>query len=123
MKKYPTWRDQIEEIEVIRDDTMNLIDRAARLKEQQATEASATYQAASDEFRYECDMLNAAPALLEVLGGFQPGDAGTLSRIIQEWDCNDECGDYDGKICPECVQTLDILRRLQAMAAKMEAER
>ncbi len=90
---------------------MNLIDRAARLKEQQATEASATYQAASDEFRYECDMLNAAPTLLEVLGGFRPGDAAALDEIASLLE--DSC----------LVSKAAYVRRMRVMATKMEAER
>ena len=86
---------------------MNLIDQVVRLKEQHAAEASATYQAASDEFRYECDMLNAAPALLEVLGGFQPGDAEVLTGLLLA------NAPYGGPVC-------EVLRRMRDMAAKME---
>lgn len=94
---------------------MNLIDQVARLKEQHAAEASATYQAASDEFRYECDMLNAAPALLEVLGGFQPGDAGSLDFVL-DYLIDDPNDNRD----PEIEMAKKVVRRLQAMATKME---
>ena len=88
---------------------MNLIEQVARLKERQATEASATYQTTSDEFRYECDMLNAAPTMLDVLGGFRPGDSEVLTGLLLA-------------NAPYGNPAREVLRRMRAMASKMEEQ-
>lgn len=56
------------------------------------------------------EIRNAAPALLEVLGGFQPGDAEVLTGLLLA------NAPYGGPVC-------EVLRRMRDMAAKMEAER
>ena len=60
------------------------------------------------------DMRNAAPDMLAVLGGFQPGDAGTLVQIeyiLMDMDCG------------HLVEEIECVRRLHEMARQMEADR
>jgi hypothetical protein len=95
---------------------MSMIAEIARLKELQASEASATYKIAEKEFRYECEMLNAAPGMLDILGMIQPGDAMCLDGIldvVHNWQ-HDTCDSYANEI--------GVLRRLQTMCQKMEEE-
>jgi len=61
------------------------------------------------------EIRNAAPALLEVLGGFQPGDAGSLDFVL-DYLIDDPNDNRD----PEIEMAKKVVRRLQAMAAKME---
>lgn len=65
--------------------------------------------------RFITDMRNAAPDLLAVLSGFQPGDADEIDYAIQV---------LERLFGPENVsETTETLRRLLAMARKMEAEK
>ena len=56
------------------------------------------------------EIRNAAPALLEVLGGFRPGDAAALDEIASLLE--DSC----------LVSKAAYVRRMQVMATKMEAD-
>jgi len=59
---------------------------------------------------------NAAPAMLAVLGCFQPGDAATLDPLIEEERLSIlEC-------FGERTEVLDLFERLQKAASLMEAE-
>ncbi len=120
---------------------MNLIEQVARLKEMEAGATPAPWRllgiidyqivADSDEFYINFDhgsdkndpemiteMRNAAPTMLEVLGGFQAGDADRLERV--------PCFRLDGD-CERCSgamkATCEMVERLRAMATRMEANR
>ena len=89
-----------------------LISEVARLGELAKKEASATYTQAGDEFGYECAVLNAAPALLDVLGEIRAGDAEKMEyciRWLETTNINRTC--------------IDMLHRYRDMAVKMEANR
>jgi hypothetical protein len=93
----------------------NLISEVAHLNALAKAEASATYKQAGDEFGYECQVLNAAPALLDVLGEIRAGDAEEIAYAIQEMT----------RIFGHDVasETIEVLSRYQVIATKMEAER
>jgi hypothetical protein len=96
---------------------MSMIAEIARLKELQANEASAAYKTDVKEFKYECEMLNAAPTMLEILCMIEPGDVAyldTVLDIVHNWQ-HDTCDSYANEI--------GVLRRLQTMCRKMEEER
>jgi hypothetical protein len=97
-----------------------MIAEIARLKELQASEASATYKTEEKEFRYECEMLNAAPAVLAVLGGFQPGYAEKIEDAIGTLEAAAEIKIDDGGDLGCSDDILDCLRRMAEMARKME---
>jgi hypothetical protein len=91
-----------------------MIDRVAELKKLQIAEASATYKQAGDEFGYECQVLNAAPALLDILGEIRPGDAQRFALLIL--NNQQRYTDYQWQ------KAINMLRRYQTIAARMEAE-
>ena len=86
-----------------------LLDDPGEAEEEQYSEAEANAYLISD-------LRNAAPAMLEVLGGFQPGDADLLDRV----PCFRTDGDCD-KCSPTMKAACGAVARMQAMAAKMEA--
>jgi hypothetical protein len=80
-----------------------------------------------------CDLRNAAPAMLAVLGKFQPGDSERLEDIIEtinfsipsELQCveeGDEELDFAYTEYQELVKGKGCLRRLQEACQLMEAE-
>ena len=97
---------------------MNLIDQVGRLKEREA-KISLEERSAPERIwcEYSDDLRNAAPTLLEVLGGFQPGDAGSLDFVL-DYLIDDPNDNRD----PEIEMAKKVVRRLQAMAARMEAK-
>jgi hypothetical protein len=119
---------------------MTLIDVVARLKklEAEATRAPWTllgnidFQIVSDnpEFYINFDdsdkadpeliteLRNTAPALLEILGAFQEGDAATLAVIAERFAMS--CP--DGMGCPTCAAERDVINRLTNAACEMEAK-
>ena len=102
---------------------MSMIAEISRLKELQASDASATYKTEEKEFQYECEMLNAAPAMLDALWHVRPGDTKKLLWIGENLMCSKMFRTYrDMEHCNACVgkQDCDVLRRLQAMCQKME---
>ncbi|MFA5379633.1 MAG: hypothetical protein WC455_27995 [Dehalococcoidia bacterium] len=111
---------------------MNLIEQVARLKEMEAGATPAPWRllgiidyqivADSDEFYINFDhgsdkndpemiteMRNAAPNLLEVLGGFRPGDSEVLTGLLLA-------------NAPYGNPAREVLRRMRAMASKMEEQ-
>ena len=111
---------------------MNLIDQVTRLKEQagrldaikaRQRETGKPNHALLERIDIERGLANAAPAMLEVLGGFRQGDARLLSRMTATHRCPNE-SDPDKKYlpCASCLEEREILRRMQAMAARMEAK-
>jgi hypothetical protein len=65
------------------------------------------------------ELRNTAPALLEVLGAFQDGDAATLAVIAERFAMS--CP--EGRGCTTCAAERDVINRLASMACKMEAKR
>jgi len=95
----------------------SLIKEVKLLAEQQKSDASSTYQSEFPEFRYECDMLNAAPRLLDVLCQFHAGDAAqiaTIMRQMQNWYGEDKTPGYE--------ERMKLLARMQKVASLMEAD-
>jgi hypothetical protein len=90
---------------------MNLIYQVARLKELAAKDIPGTFTSDHPEYQYVCEMLNAATALLDVLGEIREGDASALKEIADLLE--DSC----------LVSKAAYVRRYQAMASRMEAER
>jgi hypothetical protein len=96
---------------------MNLIGQVARLKVQQAKADNDPVEC-REIFKY--GMVNAAPTMLEVLGGFQPGDMVALGRI--GFFLEKEAGNMLPPSSAQAMADLSVLRRMQAMANSMEAE-
>jgi hypothetical protein len=86
----------------------SMIDKVAELKKLYATEAAPSYSATEGEFTYECAALNTLPAILDILGDIEPGDAAIMANLLKE----------------DCVfgEAREVLRRYQAMAREMEEE-
>jgi hypothetical protein len=99
------------------DETMSLIDEVARLKELEEKDCHGSYHSDRAGFVYEVVMLNAAPALLDVLGEIQAGDADGID-IALEYLCDDPNDNND----PEIEIAKKVLRRYRDMATKMEAK-
>lgn len=101
---------------------MNLIDRIAELRrlegrlqaiyERQKDPRSPNY-AILERFEIQWKLQDAAPDLLDILSEIRPGDAQTISEIIDSFTF---MGDPIGGIYADC------LRRYQSIAAKMEVE-
>jgi len=85
-----------------------LIEDVARLKELEC----ASRQLLCDRQEYAEKMASTAPALLEVLGAFQDGDANEIAYAIDVLLAS-----------PEYTGDPRVLRRLEAAATKMEAKR
>ncbi len=83
---------------------MNLIAQVGRLKVQQA---KAEYDPVEYREIFKYGMVNAAPAMLEVLGGFRPGDSEVLTGLLLA-------------NAPYGNPAREVLRRMRAMASKME---
>jgi len=91
---------------------MNLIDQVGRLKELEAARDSCQDRTV---FAFLERLQQDAPAMLEVLGGFQPGYADSLDFML-EYLCDDPNDNRD----PEIETTKKVLCRMQAMAVRME---
>jgi len=89
----------------------NMIDRVAELKKLR-----------DNPFVPMVQLMNAAhddlSAMLDVMGEIRPGDADILD-FIQEYLCDDPNDNAD----PEIDIAKKVVRRYQAIAAQMEAER
>jgi hypothetical protein len=85
-----------------------MIAEIARLKELQASEASATYKTEEKEFKYECEMLNAAPVMLEALSLIQPGDAERIRTVLLTLKD------------PMWASCAEVLGRMRELCLKME---
>lgn len=99
-----------------------LIGTVKRLAERQKSDASSTYQSEFPEFRYECDMLNAAPKMLDVLSQFEAGDSQTLQfflsqiNVIAPRDFESEMSKAD------YLELEEVLVRMQKAAHAMECD-
>jgi len=69
------------------------------------------YQTRRDTSNLLISLRNAAPALLEILGEIQAGDAQEFLWMLEFFSVNPE----------RYAKNTEVLRRYQAMAAKMEA--
>jgi hypothetical protein len=88
---------------------MTLIEDVARLKKQLPPEPGMI------DLRFTKEMLYAAPAMLDILGGFRAGDNDIFACLTEE-KISDICE------CKFCAAELDMLRRYQAMTEKMEGK-
>jgi hypothetical protein len=104
---------------------MSLIEDVARLKElagrrlaiiERANDTGTPNHAILERIEIEQEMLDTGPALLEVLGAFQDGDAERLGFVMS--------GEYRERNCDceQCQEATDMLHHLAAAAAKMEAK-
>ncbi|MFA5380285.1 MAG: hypothetical protein WC455_31275 [Dehalococcoidia bacterium] len=123
----------------------SLIELVAKLRELEAkahypylvyvqTEMQTSCACKTDEdARFVSAMRNAAPALLGILGEIRPGDAKKLDAIIEMIDFSipseligveegDEMFDYSPGEYQEMIRMKAVLRRYQAMAAKIAEE-
>jgi hypothetical protein len=94
----------------IHEPAKTMIDRVAELKKLAGSEHPGDYKSSNPDWQYECQVLNAAPAMLDILGETRPGDSDSLLYIIENI-LGDDIEDEISK---------DVLRRYQAMASKME---
>lgn len=95
---------------------MTLIKKVAELKELEL-------QCRGDPDSYfKCDLRNglhdATPTMLDVLGGFREGDAKLLERVAYE---EEQMAKFVAGFGKPDRHISDMIRRYQAMAAKMEA--
>ncbi|MCK9571323.1 hypothetical protein M0R72_20410 [Candidatus Pacearchaeota archaeon] len=85
---------------------MSLIVEVARLKELEAARDSCQDRTV---FAFLERLQQDAPAMLEVLGGFQPGDSEVLTGLLLA-------------NAPYGNPAREVLRRMRAMASKMEEQ-
>ncbi|MCK9568694.1 hypothetical protein M0R72_07125 [Candidatus Pacearchaeota archaeon] len=108
---------------------MNMIAEVARLKELEGRLAAIKARqrdtgkpnhALLERLDIERCLANALPAILDVLGGFQPGDGDLLEEMISWMEAMDADARKDGIIDGFLQEEIDVLRRMQAMAVRME---
>ena len=92
---------------------MSLIEKLPKLAELAKQQASAKYETRAPEFQYECEMLNAAPAMCEVLAKFQPGDRSRLQFLVSKM--------IDTADPRFCMNDFEMLDRLADACQLMEA--
>jgi hypothetical protein len=95
----------------IHEPAKTMIDRVAELKKLAESEHPRDYKSSNPDWQYECQVLNAAPAMLDVLKEIRAGDAEKLQyciRWLETTNINQVC--------------IDMLKRYQAIASKMEGE-
>jgi hypothetical protein len=94
---------------------MSLISDLPKLAELAKQQASGEYKTIAPEFQYECEMLNVAPVMLQVLRKIREGDAELL-----EWMKSGK-GDF-GNDDDIQDRITDLLDRLLEACQLMEAE-
>jgi len=105
-----------------------LIDRVSELKKLEGrleaikarqNETRSPNHALLERLEIERDILNAVPDMRSILGEIRRGDSDMIRFVIGQI----ETAILNAKMPPEMVKYLTLLRRYQAIASKMEAER
>ncbi len=112
----------------------SLISEVARLMKLRETDAPGKFFSDAQELQYMCEILNAAPALLDVLGEIRAGDARRFDEIIEMIDFSlpselmgVEESEEEFEIAPseyqEMIRMKETLHRYRDVAKKMEENR
>jgi hypothetical protein len=98
----------------IHDPAKTMIQKVAELKKLAESEHPGDYKSSNPDWQYECQVLNAAPAMLDVLGEIRAGDAEKL-QVMADW--------FKQMPLLDEQWVRELLNRYQAMASEMAEER